>query len=117
MAAKHQEWAERGVHFEELPVSQPWGIQAVFADLDGNRFDLIQSPWLVESLEAERHRAAERQEAQRRAAYELGAAKERQSRLFPQSMPKLRTLSYAGRCMQARQVGGDYYDFLDLGRG
>jgi hypothetical protein len=104
IAAKHREWAERGVRFEQLPVSQPWGIHAVFADLDGNRFDLIQSPWLVESLEAERHRAAERQEAQRRAAYELGAAKEVQSRLFPQSMPKLRTLSYAG--VHAGAAGG-----------
>ena len=26
------------------------------------------------------------------------------------------TLEYAGVCLQARQVGGDYYDFLDLGR-
>jgi serine phosphatase RsbU (regulator of sigma subunit) len=31
-------------------------------------------------------------------------------------MPPLRTLDYAGTCIQARQVGGDYYDFLDLGR-
>jgi serine phosphatase RsbU (regulator of sigma subunit) len=28
----------------------------------------------------------------------------------------LTTLEYAGICIQARQVGGDYYDFLDLGR-
>ena len=26
------------------------------------------------------------------------------------------TLDYAGVCIQARHVGGDYYDFLDLGR-
>jgi phosphoserine phosphatase RsbU/P len=39
-----------------------------------------------------------------------------QARLFPQSLPPLRTLDYAGICFQARQVGGDYYDFLDLGR-
>lgn len=31
-------------------------------------------------------------------------------------MPAFRTLEYAGVCIQARQVGGDYYDFLDLGR-
>jgi serine phosphatase RsbU (regulator of sigma subunit) len=31
-------------------------------------------------------------------------------------LPSLRTLDYAGICIQARQVGGDYYDFLDLGR-
>src|SRR5207253_4018814 len=39
-----------------------------------------------------------------------------QARLFPQPLPPLRTLDYAGVCLQAREVGGDYYDFLDLGR-
>src|SRR5439155_20262307 len=38
------------------------------------------------------------------------------ARLFPQTVPPLRTLEYAGICIQARQVGGDYYDFLQLGR-
>jgi serine phosphatase RsbU (regulator of sigma subunit) len=38
-----------------------------------------------------------------------------QARLFPQTQPALRTLDYSGVCIQARQVGGDYYDFLDLG--
>jgi hypothetical protein len=27
----------------------------------------------------------------------------------------LRTLDYSGKCVQARTVGGDYYDFLDMG--
>jgi serine phosphatase RsbU (regulator of sigma subunit) len=31
-------------------------------------------------------------------------------------LPPLRTLEYAGACAQARQVGGDYYDFLNLGQ-
>jgi len=39
-----------------------------------------------------------------------------QARLFPQALPALRTLDYAGVCIQARQVGGDYYDFLNLGQ-
>jgi serine phosphatase RsbU (regulator of sigma subunit) len=29
----------------------------------------------------------------------------------------METLDYAGSCIQARQVGGDYHDILDLGRG
>jgi serine phosphatase RsbU (regulator of sigma subunit) len=33
--------------------------------------------------------------------------------LFPQKLPALKTLEYAGGCTQARQVGGDYYDFLE----
>ncbi|MFZ0803248.1 MAG: SpoIIE family protein phosphatase [Terriglobales bacterium] len=40
-----------------------------------------------------------------------------QSGLLPQEKPPLKTLDYAGHCIQARTVGGDYYDFLDLGTG
>jgi serine phosphatase RsbU (regulator of sigma subunit) len=39
-----------------------------------------------------------------------------QSRLFPQIHPVTRTLDYAGLCLPAREVGGDYFDFLDLGQ-
>ena len=58
---------------------------------------------------------ADRLEADRRAAHELQIARDVQARLFPQVLPPLSTLDYAGSCMQARHVGGDYYDFLDLG--
>jgi sigma-B regulation protein RsbU (phosphoserine phosphatase) len=60
---------------------------------------------------------AERMEAERRAAREMEIAREVQARLFPQTMPTLQSLEYAGGCIQAREVGGDYYDFLDLGPG
>jgi serine phosphatase RsbU (regulator of sigma subunit) len=60
---------------------------------------------------------AERIEAERRAAQELEFAREVQARLFPQKLPALATLEYAGRCLPARQVGGDYYDFLELRPG
>lgn len=58
---------------------------------------------------------ADRLEGDRRAAQEIQIARDVQSRLFPQVMPPLASLDYAGSCIQARQVGGDYYDFLDLG--
>jgi sigma-B regulation protein RsbU (phosphoserine phosphatase) len=60
---------------------------------------------------------AERIEAEQRTAREMEIAREVQARLFPQKLPPLATLDYCGRCVQARQVGGDYYDFLDLGPG
>jgi phosphoserine phosphatase RsbU/P len=60
---------------------------------------------------------AERIEGERRAARDMEIAKQVQGRLFPQKLPQLPTLEYTGRCMQARQVGGDYYDFLNLGVG
>ncbi len=60
---------------------------------------------------------AEKLEAEQRAAREMEIARAVQARLFPQKLPPLSTLDYAGRCVQARQVGGDYFDFLDLGPG
>jgi sigma-B regulation protein RsbU (phosphoserine phosphatase) len=58
---------------------------------------------------------ADRLQIERRAAQEIEIARDVQSRLFPQALPPLATLEYTGSCIQARQVGGDYYDFLDLG--
>jgi serine phosphatase RsbU (regulator of sigma subunit) len=60
---------------------------------------------------------AERLEAERRTAQELEFAREVQARLFPQKLPRLETLEYTGGCLPARQVGGDYYDFLELRPG
>jgi serine phosphatase RsbU (regulator of sigma subunit) len=60
---------------------------------------------------------AERLEAERRAAQELEFAREVQARLFPQKLPRLETLEYTGGCVPARQVGGDYFDFLELRPG
>jgi phosphoserine phosphatase RsbU/P len=58
---------------------------------------------------------ARRLELDRRAEHEMQIARDVQSRLFPQMLPPLTSLDYSGSCIQARQVGGDYYDFLDLG--
>jgi sigma-B regulation protein RsbU (phosphoserine phosphatase) len=60
---------------------------------------------------------AERMEVDRRVARDMEIAREVQARLFPQFLPLLKTLQYIGACIQARVVGGDYYDFLDLGAG
>jgi sigma-B regulation protein RsbU (phosphoserine phosphatase) len=60
---------------------------------------------------------AERIETERHLAQEMEYAKQVQARLFPQKMPAMETLEYAGGCIQARQVGGDYYDFLELRPG
>jgi CheY-like chemotaxis protein len=55
--------------------------------------------------------------AQLEAAEPLMHARVVQRGLLPQEKPPLTTLDYAGNCTQARMVGGDYYDFLDLGPG
>jgi serine phosphatase RsbU (regulator of sigma subunit) len=88
---------------------------ALFEDVDGNSFSLIEFDDATRALEAERRAQAARLEAERQSAHDLAIAKQVQTRLFPQHQPLIRTLAYAGICHPARTVAGDYYDFLDLG--
>jgi len=48
---------------------------------------------------------------------EVEIAREVQERLFPQKLPPIQGLDYAGHCRPALGVGGDYYDFLALPQG
>ena len=115
--AKYEEWQDRGVQFHHPPQATLWGgIFTRFDDVDGNSFALVGRDDFVREIEAQRRAAAEKLEAERRTAQELEIAKQVQARLFPQKLPNLKTLECAGICIQAREVGGDYYDFLDLGR-
>ena len=142
VTAKVQEWAKRGVRFQSVPrlrrikyvqktqelpsnassmllgeEASIWGgVFARFRDVDGNSFGLVSFDEVTHALEAQRRAHAEKQESERRLAQEIEIAKLVQARLFPQTQPPLRTLEYAGTCIQARKVGGDYYDFLDLGQ-
>jgi sigma-B regulation protein RsbU (phosphoserine phosphatase) len=75
-----------------------------------------QAALALESISLAEQMAA-RMEADRRAEQEMQIARTVQSKLLPQHSPPLTTLDYAGACIQARAVGGDYYDFLDLGGG
>lgn len=138
VAAKYMEWRKRGVRFRHTPrlrrvkyqndtgpksglllgKQKPvWGgVFTVFEDLDRNSFALVSFDEMSQAVEEQRRAEAEKLESERRAAHELEIAKQVQARLFPQTLPALSTLEYAGICIQARQVGGDYYDFLSLGR-
>src|SRR5258708_6466355 len=138
--ATYTEWRRRGVRFRHTPrlrrvkTQQPasgsgsnpgpmllgrrspiWGgVFTRFEDLDRNSFALVSFDEMTEAVEDQRRTAAEKLESERRAAHELAIAKQVQARLFPQTLPALKTLDYAGVCIQARQVGGDCYDFLSL---
>ena len=117
VVTKYEEWQKRGVRFHHPPQTTLWGaIFTRFDDLDGNSFTLVGRDDFVREIEAERRAAAEKLEAERRTAHELEIAKRVQARLFPQTLPQLKTFEYAGVCIQAHEVGGDYYDFLNLGR-
>jgi len=55
--------------------------------------------------------------ARERLESELNMAREIQQRLLPDSMPELPGFDVAGLSLPSRQVGGDYFDFIDLGKG
>jgi serine phosphatase RsbU (regulator of sigma subunit) len=140
--AKFREWHHRGVRFlrtprlrrikyerggpagsarpAAMPAGEPasvWGgVFTRFEDVDRNSFSLVSFDEESRAVEAQRRELADKREAERRAAHELEIARQVQARLFPQRLPPADTLEYAGICIQARQVGGDYYDFLNLGR-
>jgi serine phosphatase RsbU (regulator of sigma subunit)/catechol 2,3-dioxygenase-like lactoylglutathione lyase family enzyme len=131
--ARYREWSQRGVKFLSMPKlrrvkasekaisnageAPVWGsVFTHFKDLDGNSFSLVSFDEITHAIEAERRASAERVEAERRFAQELEIAKQVQGGLFPHDLPPVRTLDYAGMCLQARAVGGDYYDFLALAR-
>ncbi len=52
--------------------------------------------------------------ARERLNRELEIAREVQQRLFPQYLPVIEGLDFAGYCRPALEVGGDYYDFIRL---
>ena len=114
--AKYLAWSKRGVRFHHPPLAPAWGgTFTSFEDVDGNTFGLVGFNEATSQLEAKRRAAVEKLESERRISQELDIARQVQARLFPQLQPPLKTLDYAGMCIQAREVGGDYYDFLRLG--
>ena len=115
--AKFEEWSKRGVRFHHPPQVHSWGaVSTVFEDLDGNSFTLLSCHEVTREVQEQRRAHIERFESEHRSSQELELARQVQARLFPQRRPALSTLEYAAVCIQARHVGGDFYDFLELGR-
>jgi sigma-B regulation protein RsbU (phosphoserine phosphatase) len=65
----------------------------------------LENARLTESI---RREIAERARVNR----ELEIARDVQQRLFPQHLPRVPGLDYAGYCRPQQEVGGDYFDFL-----
>jgi sigma-B regulation protein RsbU (phosphoserine phosphatase) len=55
--------------------------------------------------------------ARQRLEGEMDLARRVQDRLYPRSVPRLEGVTVAGRTQPARLIGGDLYDFFDLGAG
>jgi sigma-B regulation protein RsbU (phosphoserine phosphatase) len=70
----------------------------------------LENAHLTESI---RREIASRERLDR----ELEIARDVQQRLFPQKLPHVKGLDFAGYCRPAQGVGGDYYDFIHLATG
>jgi sigma-B regulation protein RsbU (phosphoserine phosphatase) len=73
--------------------------------------DFVQKPWDNNRLLATIRKQAE---PERRRHSELEIAANVQQKMFPRKSLLLDSLDYAGHCVPAREVGGDYYDFLEV---
>jgi len=88
--------------------------RAIAAALDGVKTESAAQTALAQEV-ARLTTAIGRETAQReRLNRELEIAREVQEHLFPQQLPPALGLDYCGQCCPAREVGGDYYDFLEL---
>jgi len=72
--------------------------------------DFVQKPWDNNRLLATIRKQAE---PERRRHSELEIAANVQQKMFPRKLRLLDSLDYAGHCVPALEVGGDYYDFLE----
>jgi len=111
-----------------LPDSPPVIVMTAWSSVDlavaamqRGATDFIQKPWdnarLLATIDKQAQEAAKRRRAERRAQSEMEIAQHVQQKLFPQKTRPSRTIQYGGVCSPAREIGGDYYDFLDLAPG
>ena len=63
------------------------------------------------------HNLAEESARRQRISREIEIAREVQERLLPQVYPAVAGLEFAGCSRTAQEVGGDYYDFIELENG
>lgn len=103
-------------------VMTAWGnVELAVEAMRRGACDFIQKPWdnarLLGTIRKQADEALARAKAERRVKSELEIARNVQQKLFPHSGRRLATIDYAGQCVPAREVSGDYYDFLDTGNG
>ncbi|HEX8176448.1 MAG TPA: SpoIIE family protein phosphatase [Pyrinomonadaceae bacterium] len=84
--------------------------------------EFVQKPWDNEQLLTLLRRQVDtckllrrRQQAEVEKQREASMAAEAQRRLLPQHLPESDQFEFFAVCQPAREVGGDYYDFIELG--
>lgn len=105
-----------------IVVMTAWGnVELAVEAMRNGASDFVQKPWdnsrLLETVRKELERAAAERKALESVKSEFEIAQHVQQKLFPQKRTTLSTLDYAGRCLPARLVGGDYYDFFHYADG
>jgi sigma-B regulation protein RsbU (phosphoserine phosphatase) len=101
-------------------VMTAWGnVELAVEAMRRGAVDFVQKPWdnarLLSTIRKQADEAAAKAKADRRVQSELEIARTVQQKLFPHQARRLATIDYAGQCVPAREVSGDYYDFLDTG--
>ena len=96
-----------------IVVMTAWGnVELAVEAMRRGASDFVQKPWdnarLLDTIQ---------KQSKRREQSELELARHVQQKLFPQKTVAMKTITYAGHCVPARVVSGDYYDFLDAGSG
>lgn len=100
-------------HHDEPPRVPPSEDPITDADIRLIRSAVAQTGLALENSDLMARIAAEiaTREKHKR---ELEIARDVQQHLFPQRYPPVAGLDYAGACRPALEVGGDYYDFIEL---
>lgn len=102
-------------------VMTAWGsIELAVEAMRRGATDFVMKPWenakLVSTLRKHADSAAGRNGGfSRPQQTDLNIARRVQQKLLPQQPAELATIEFSAQCVQAGAVGGDYYDFLDLG--
>ncbi len=93
-------------------VMTAWGnIELAVEAMRRGASDFVQKPWDNARLLETIHRQSRRREQS-----EMELARHVQRNLFPKESPTFKTLECYGKCVPAREVSGDYYDYLPLSR-
>ncbi len=120
-----QEGLDLLARLERLPAPPPvivmtaWGsIELAVEAMRRGARDFVLKPWdNAKLLETLRKHVRDDGPADGALARDLQIARQVQAQLLPQKKPAMKSLQIDGHCLQAGLVGGDSYDFLDLGSG
>jgi len=101
-------------------VMTAWGnVELAVEAMRRGASDFVQKPWdnarLLSTIRKQAEDAAAKAKNDRQVKSELEIARNVQQKLFPHQTRRVGTIDYAGLCVPAREVSGDYYDFLDMG--